>query len=145
MVPIDRRACIAERQADREMGWLWGDLVAQTTRDTHRYSADEYNRLYPWIARIAVLVYSGDQRIRSYQLHPVPPNHAIRRGGWRVLSLGRSRASGCGEPASSPSTSQRSPSGRLLSCRTRSQRPWFDQATILRLLRAGTDRFSQRT
>jgi len=49
-VPIDRRVCIAARQADREMGWLWGALVAQTRRDYHRYSADEYDRLYPWIA-----------------------------------------------------------------------------------------------
>jgi hypothetical protein len=61
------------------MGWLWSALVAQTRLNTRGYSADEYDRVYPWIARSAVLVCPGDQRICSYQLQPIPANYPVRR------------------------------------------------------------------
>ena len=82
-VPIDHRACIARRQTEREVGRLRVAVVAQAGCHTRRYSADEYDRLYPWIAPSALLVCPGDERNRSAQLQPFPANHPIRRGNWR--------------------------------------------------------------
>ena len=90
-VPIDHRVWIAARQTDGEVGRLWVALVVQAGRHTRRYSADEYNRLYPWIAPSALLVCPGDQRICSYQLQPFPANRPVRGGSWRGLSFGWSR------------------------------------------------------